>query len=155
MAFVNERVSEEDIQRYGLDELVGAANKDRWKKGRPIVFIHTWTIDRERDAFFVRIVRKMTSDTISGIAMPTGEEVCALILKGHQHRFLITRMPESSKDQSEVPYKLVWKISALDNANDSESTKSQAGKLVREALAVRCEHGPFSQVPNTVTSFIE
>ncbi len=155
MPFVNEYVNEADIQSNKLDELLSAEpdNKIAWKGGRPAVFKHLWTIDRERAIFLVRLSRVVSYDTPSGIPMPTSEEVCLLNINGHNVRFHLTRLEESSKSRSEVPYRLVWRISHLAVPESLETTRDEVEKIIQEAIAVRGVHGAISQIPNTVTSF--
>ena len=50
MAFVNEYISDEDVEKYGIrqlrDELhANYATREHWE----------WTIDRERDAYLMRL----------------------------------------------------------------------------------------------------
>ena len=154
MAFVNERVSEEDIQRYGLDELVGAANKDQWKNGRPVVFTHAWTVDRSKSAFVIRLAYVMNYDTPSGIPMPSFEEICLLCFDGDQYRFHITKQDSSSKSRKERPYRLVWKITKLSVPEQSKHTSEDVLEIIKEAIAVRGESGIFSSMNDFETSFV-
>lgn len=52
MAFVNEYVSEEDIEKYNLKEIWLNFRPGR-KKEIPSYFRFSWTVDKERNVFFI------------------------------------------------------------------------------------------------------
>ena len=51
MAFVNERISEEDRKKYGLDEV------DKWLSNTGKVPNRSWTIDHERETY-LRVINR-------------------------------------------------------------------------------------------------
>ena len=155
MAFKNEYVSEDDIRDFGLDNLVAAENKLAWRDGRPKVFRHQWTVDRERNVFLIQLTRVIDYNTPSGAPVPTKEEVCLLSIEGECVRFHLTLQDESSRLRSERPYRVVWKITDVIWPESSRADRSEVMNLMREAISVRGKFGASSQVPDTVTSFKE
>jgi hypothetical protein len=51
MPFVNEYVSDDDIEKYRLDELWLRYHPEY--KSVPSIYRHNWTIDRERNTYFM------------------------------------------------------------------------------------------------------
>jgi hypothetical protein len=51
MAFVNEHISKEDIKKYDLQRICGEHNLPN----RGVMHSRTWTIDRDRDAFLIKV----------------------------------------------------------------------------------------------------
>lgn len=152
MAFVNEIVSEEDIKEYGLDELMREFSPWPWREGRPVTFVHAWTIDRERDIYFV-LVKSVEEVGQSGRPQPTPKKVCILGWHGKRVRLTIDRAKGSSVMVNEVPFRIVWDLVDLDASQLPDVSRSELVQVLKEALTTYGQMGVHYQVPNTVVEF--
>jgi len=152
MAFVNEIVSEEDIKKYGLDELMKEFCSWAWREGRPATFVHAWTIDRSRDIYLV-FVKSIEEVGQSGRPQPTTKKVCVLSWQGKRVQFTIDRAKGSSSMLDEVPFRIVWELVQLDVSQLPDVPRGEIVNAVKEALAVFGHRGSHRQVPNTVVDF--
>ena len=156
MAFVNEIISEEDIQKYGLDEVMRAGNPSSlgWYKGRPEGYWHAWTIDRERDIYFMPV--KMVTE-IGGSGRPEGTNrtIVHLNFQGRCVPVIIKRTycSPSFKDN---PYRIAWDLVSLDTSNVPEIPKATVISVLKEALKTYGFDGakyPLSPDTNVVVEF--
>ena len=148
MTFVNEFVSETDIQLNDLDGLIARENKHAWKDGRPVVFRHAWTVDRERHAFLIRLSYEIDYNTRSGIPMITSEENCLLRWNGVDILFrlsLVNYVPKPNK-------KFSWSIKNLESTSTFD--KLAAVQIIKEAVTVRGKHGAFAADDTFETEFV-
>ena len=82
MAFVNEFVSDEDIKKYKLERLwLGFHPGDQEV---PSVYRFHWTVDRERDAFFM---------IVGGGGREDDATICVLYWKGEYNDARISIAP--------------------------------------------------------------
>ena len=52
MAFINEYISDEDVEKYQINELMNSyRNKNNWFPKK--YYKHLWTIDKERELVYV------------------------------------------------------------------------------------------------------
>jgi hypothetical protein len=154
MAFVNEIVSEEDIRKYGLDELLAEFNPFKWKRGRPPGFVPAWTIDRERGIYF-GLVKSIEESGPSGRPEPTGRTSWILNCQGRRAQFTVERVWEAgSRELTDSPFRVVWDLKWADTSGMPNVSQEQAIGWVKEALTVYDHAGAKGQVPNTVVSFM-
>ncbi|WP_037585994.1 hypothetical protein [Stenoxybacter acetivorans] len=154
MAFVNEIVSEEDIQKYGLDELMrGFFPSDReWKNGRPSGFWHAWTIDRDKDIYFI-MAKTIMETGMSGRPEPTNKRVAVLNFQRRRVPLIIerTHCPHSFSDN---PFLLAWDLLEIDISNVPEMSKESVIAVLKEALTIYEYDGAYSKkIPNAVVKF--
>lgn len=151
MAFVNEFVSEEDIKKYSLDDLKKEYDPWNWRDGRPPAFRHAWTIDRERDIYFMPV--KMIEETgPSGRSEPTTRDICILNLGGRGIRLTINRVG-SSTSFSDSPFHVEWNLLEIDTSSVPDIPKDTIVQVLKEALTAHGYRGVFRQVPNTIVEF--
>jgi hypothetical protein len=148
MAFVNEFVSEEEIAKYGLDDLMKRHDNFSWAFGRPKGFRHEWVIDRERSAFLLTYKRGSKLGP-SGNPMPTSERSIWLRIGARDYYFVIDREPGGSTSQKDVPYRIIWRVSASNIRYGSDNERLEVEGLVREALVAYGFSGAWSQLPST------
>lgn len=154
MPFVNELVSEEDNMKYGLDELLAEFNAFKWKQGRPPGFSPAWTIDRERDMYFVP-VKSIEETGPSGRPEPTAMTSWILNWRGRRALFTIERVwAASSRDFRDSPFRVVWDLKSCDTSGMSDVSREQVIGWLKEALTAYGHFGAKGQVPNTVVSFM-
>jgi hypothetical protein len=151
MAFENEIPSEEDIREYGLDDLKKEFDEWGWRDGRPAAFFHSWTIDRERDLYFLP-VKTIEESRDAGIPEPTTRRICILNWKGQRIQLLLDRVG-CSKSFSETPFRVAWNLLEIDLSSVPEVPKEEIIRALREALVVYGYRGAYRQVPNTVVEF--
>jgi hypothetical protein len=152
MAFVNEIVSEEDIRKYRLDELMHHFRSFAWRSGRPSTFTHTWTIDRERDVYFIP-VKTIEEIGPSGRPEPTRRRVCILNWQGTRVELTIDRAAGSSSNHSDSPFRIVWELISIDQSQLSDVSREEVLRVLKEALVAYGDYGLHGQVPDTVIEF--
>lgn len=151
MAFVNEFVSEVDIKRHGLDELMRKHNHWNWRDGRPSTFRHAWTIDRERNAFALPLFS--WTDDRSDRPMATRKQSWVVDWQGYRAIAVIDRAPSSSSDLNDAPYRINWVLVDLDLTSAGNLSREQALMLLKEALTVYGHLGLYLQPTVTDVTF--
>lgn len=139
MAFVNEYISDEDIEKYGIEKIWLRHNPVYIGKSKPSGFRFQWTIDRARDIYFM-VVGGGGRDEVN-------VAVCILNWQGKQTEFRLFKPGEGSKSFSESPYRVVW---GLGNATTYDP---EILLLLKEALTAYGYSGMRRQVPNTIVEF--
>lgn len=152
MAFVNEIVSEEDIQKYQLDEIKKEFNPYSWINGRPEGFWHVWTVDRERDIYFMQ-VNMIEECGPSGRPEPTSKYIFILNIQGKGVRVLLKRV-RCPKSFSDSPFIIGWSLLEIDIPKTFSLHRDDVFQLLKEALTTYGYRGAYSeQVPNTIVEF--
>ncbi|GAB6142170.1 hypothetical protein JCM14076_28990 [Methylosoma difficile] len=152
MAFVNEIVSEENIQKYGLDELKKDFDHFGWLKGRPEGFWHAWTIDRERSIYFMQ-AKMIEENGPSGRPEPTTKDIFILNIKGIDIRILLDRV-RCSKWITESPFYIGWSLLEIDMPSSFQMSREDVIQILKEALKVYGPNGPRGkQALNTIVEF--
>ncbi|WP_037585995.1 hypothetical protein [Stenoxybacter acetivorans] len=157
MAFVNEIISEEDIQKYGLDELMGDFHPfdldwGKGGRGRPEGFWYSWTIDRDRGIYFM-IVKTIKEIGPSDRPEPTNKRIAVLNFQERRVPLIIerTHCPHSFSDN---PFLLAWDLLEIDTSNVPEMSKKSVIAVLKEALTIYGYDGAYSKkIPNTVVEF--
>lgn len=121
MGFINEVVSDADIDRYGLPFAKGSG---RW-----------WTRDRDRDSYLW--------GGLSG--NPAFDEpilgVFQLYLNGKTYE-VVLRPGEGSMKYSEVPYVIAWdSLLSINPAPDDKDVRAEILMVLKEALVAFGEDG--------------
>ena len=134
MAFVNEITSEEDIQKYGLDELKREyfPSDCEWINGRPPAFRHAWTIDRERDIYFMP-VKMVTEIGGSGRPEPTNRTIAHLNFQGRRVPMIIERT-YCSHSFTDNPFRIFWDLVKIDTSKAPEIPEATVISVLKEAL---------------------
>jgi hypothetical protein len=154
MAFINERISEQEIAAYRMDELQQQFRPDSrgWRDGRPGGFIHIWTIDRENDVFLVP-VHIIHDVGPSGRLEPTSRSVWVLCVHGRRARVVLERTADSSVKFEQTPYRICWRLIELDRLEIADVPLERLVELLKDALTVYGEFGALLQVPSTHVEF--
>jgi len=143
MAFVNEFVSAEDIEKYHLDSLYLRWNP--FHKSVPPSHRHMWTVDREREAFLM-----VLAFGTEGYPRRTSG---VLFWRGIEWQVAFDRDDESSEQLTDVPFKRVWKLGRIQHPQGKDVPLNELLPIVKEALVVHGFRGAAAQVPNTVVEF--
>lgn len=139
MAFVNEYISDEDIKKYGIEELWLRYNPVYKGQKRPSGFRFQWTVDREQNIYFMMVG--------GGGYERVNERICLLSYKGKAYEVWIARPGEGSKNLSDEPFYIVWELSG------GASYGTEVLDALKEALTVFGYDGARRQVPNTIVKF--
>ena len=144
MVFVREFVSEEDIKKYDLDGIWDIYHP--FSKGkRPPGFSHSWTIDREREIFFIPVA--------AGREERSNRMTCVLWWKGTLLAVKIDLAAGSSGNLSDVPFKMVWALVDVHQSDDFVVAREEVIQVLKEALTAYGYRGAKRQVPNTIVEF--
>jgi hypothetical protein len=153
MAFVNQFTSEEDIEKYGLDSLLKKFRPFAWREGRPSVFRHAWTIDRERNIYFLP-VKSVESVGPSGRPEATTERMWVLGWQGKELQVSLDRAAGTWANLVQSPIRIVWKLTRLDMSEMPQLSREEVIAVLKEALTVYGEAGAHHQVPSTAVEFL-
>ena len=141
MTFVNEYISEEDVEKYGIRQLrdeLHAYHQERYH----------WTRDRERDAYLMQIHH---------LGRDLEPEDWLLYEKGRYCVVMLYR-GGGSKNYSERPYRRLWHFDGfsggwLRSPVPSEEEQPHIIQLLKEALTAYGEDGMRNYVSDTIISF--
>ena len=141
MAFVNEYVSDEDVEKYGIAQLRDELHAYHQRR-------YHWTRDRERDVYLVQIHH---------LGRDLEPEDWLLYEKG---RYCAVRLhlEGGSKNYSERPYRILWYFDGFSDGwlrcpVPSEEEQPHIIQLLKEALTAYGEGGVNSYVSDTIVSF--
>ncbi len=141
MSFVNEKVSEQDIEKYGLREI----NK-QFLKGD---FEYDWTIDRERDVY-LRIMGNNWQEP--------QEQKVSFYWKGHLLRFDL-RMSTSGKNVRGGKGDCTWSLSSNNTLktlwlpDDLEVHREEVTGDLKQALSAYKDFGRRSVIVDHTAYF--
>ncbi len=145
MAFVNEYISKEDIEKY---DIFGIRNKFltgsyQITKEREKHFNLTWVINRERKIWFCYAGRVIDQDLDFG--QGTGEEIWYLNYKGTNLEVRLQRGKESFTIK-ERPYIKHWIFLSVTPEFLDDVSNKELKNIIKEALDVYGTRGMSSQV---------
>lgn len=140
MAFVNEYVSEENINKYGLKALY-----KKWWGWVPPEFRFAWTYDSERDSYFVPISqgREEFSNHMSGV----------LYFEGIHWDIEICHEPGGSDSYAEKPYRQIWGLIHVKHPEGGFVPTEEIVPVLKEALSAYKIRGIHTKVSDVSTSF--
>jgi hypothetical protein len=126
MAFINEYISEEDIQKYGI--------RQEWDKFHPfskndlnLLKKHSWTVDKERDVFFIAAT--------SGREELSNQVTCILWWKGVYLSVTLSH-EEGGLDYQKSQGNVVWQLLNIWKPKDFIVPDVEIIPVLKEALIV-------------------
>lgn len=145
MAFVNEYVSAEDIEAYGLAKSYLAMYPG--EKTLPDNYAPQWTIDRERNI----ILRQIRGSNPAR----DGDYWIEFSLQVDGKRYLIkVGIGKGSGTLSASPYIVAWSgIVDFQPSDASDEERRAALSVLKEALTARGYDGARKQIDNTIVTF--
>lgn len=151
MTFVNQVITDCDVDKYSLDEIMRKADPASWREGRPIGFVYHWTVDRERGMFLlpIDVIQEIGA---SGRPEPTGRSRWLLDAGGQRAWVTLELAEGSSKRFSDAPFRIVWDLVHMDLGPGDLDARG-ATSLLREALTVHGQRGAQSRVPAAQVEF--
>ena len=142
MAFVNEWVSKEDIEKYGLVDLCKKYQGDEWKyigvkdPNRKI----DWTIDRERDIWLIKIASVTNQEY--DFPSPTEEKI---FLFHYQKQVREVRVKSEFISKDHNVFKMGWKYLSMDTEGLDDREIQSIKKILCEALKVYGQVGMYRE----------
>ncbi len=136
MAFVNEWISQEDIEKYGLVALCAEYSKDDSKYTavkNPKDEID-WTIDREREIWLIDMASAVNPD----FKFPSPTQETIFILHYQDDNVEVRLWWEPVSKPKETPIKISWKYLSMKSKNSDEK---QLKLIVREAIQTYKQFG--------------
>ena len=139
MAFVNEYISQEDIQKYSLNELWASyrSKDDKVPDGKE------WVIDRDRECWLMDTARVRDYNTDH---QNTSEYIWTLHCKGTNIEVRIEYVPGLSTPGH---CNMAWKLLSLSPSSLDTLSNKEMIKILEEALQVYGYWGIHEQKPNT------
>ncbi len=136
MAFVNEYVSKEDIEKYGLDELYKKYSKIANNYNAVRNGLHNkseWMVDRENDIWLMLMGVRMVPGEIPPIIL--GDNIYILQYKGKNIEVIMERNKEKgSMDTYENPFKMYWNILSLFPESIGEVSTEEIVDVIQKAM---------------------
>ena len=156
MPFVNEYVSDEDAQKYDLDNLWNKYNYSMLKMPEALtsyeVHQHAWCVDKERSYWLFKCGYLINNDSISGYAEASDKEVFILHVNGQNIEFILTRNSLGATDL--YPIHFCWNIVSMTPSCLPEKTRENLLTILKEALNVfKC--AGIRDLEENAKSFIE
>jgi len=139
MAFINEYISEEDIEKYDLKKLIEKYKRYTYS---PDLDDIDWTVDRENDIWFVFFGREHDPKRDHGF---TEEHIFVLYYKGHIIEVRLWLEEDSSFNISTRPYIINWKLLSLDPNNLNEIDMKLIKNVLCDALKIYGRLGMFDK----------
>ena len=134
MAFVAEYISKEDIEKYGVIDIVNSsrANFNELPLGDQCIKQLDWVIDRQRDIWLIFVCSPHLPDPRDGY---TGEEIWLLYYKGREIELDIRRVYDetTSKMLVDNPFFIKYKLENINSSIDGISL-DELYRVLNEAL---------------------
>ena len=134
MAFVAEHISKEDIEKYGVIDIVNSsrANFGELPLSDQRIKQLDWVIDRQRNIWFMFVCDPHLPDPRDGF---TGEEIYILCYKGNVIELDIRRIygETTSKYFTENPFRIKYKFQSV-NSDTGDISLDELYKILKEAL---------------------
>ena len=145
MPFVNEYISEEDIKKWNLDDVIFRYNPTYKSKGIPFGHKFMWTIDRDQCVYLVcvRLGREERSSQSTWVLKAGDQEV----------EIEMDLADGGSTSYKEVPYIVIWDLVRISRVNSTSIGRKKVIDLLKEALTVYGDNGVNSYVDNVVVKF--
>ena len=126
MAFVNEFVSDEDVKKYDLEGLY-----KKWRKETPPNFLTEWrwTVDREKDSYFIRMqtgygTDRERADHVRGV----------LYYRGVQWKVEFRYEPGCSNSFSDHHFRMIWGFVSIKHPEGGSVPEAELLPVLKEAL---------------------
>lgn len=142
MAFVNEDVTQENIKKYGLEDL-----HVKWWGEIPPRFRYRWTFDRERDSYYIpmRTGREEFSNQTRGV----------LYYKDIHWDVEVFKEPGGSISFNENPYCIVWGLIQIKHPQNGLVPFEEILPVLKDALTEYKVAGLITpeKLINVITTF--
>lgn len=139
MPFVNEYVSDEDAQKYDLDNVSNKYYYSGLKMPELLnhfdVHQHAWCVDKERGYWLFYCDSVMSDNSRSGYAEPTNKEIFILHVNGQNIEFILARL-EMEDVSNLYPIHFAWGIVSMAPSCLPNMSRERLLTILKEALSV-------------------
>ena len=151
MSFVNEYVSEQDIETYELDSLLNKYVDTKFDEYPRPHYKHKWTVDLSRNVFLVE-AKMIEKCGPSGRLEPTNKRIFVLSIDGQQVEFKLEKCSDSSKKISDSPFKMNWKVLRQQPIQLTKHTAQEITDIFIQAITCFGYDGVCMQIQNTIVT---
>ena len=156
MPFVNEYVSDEDAQKYDLDNLWNKYCYWGLKMPEALTYYevhqHDWCVDKERGYWLFNCGYLMSEESRSGYPEPSDKEVFILHVNGQNIEFILTSHGLGATDL--YPIHFSYNLVSMTPSCLPEKTRENLLTILKEALNVfKC--AGIRDLEENAKSFIE
>ena len=145
MTFINEYVPEDDIRKYKLEETLVRYNPSFIASGISPVYKFTWTIDRDRGIYLIRVR--------AGREELSHQSTWVFFVDGNEMEIVLGRAAGGSRKYDETPYVKILDLVRVILGSDETSLSAENTKILKEALSVYGDRGIDSHVDDVVVKF--
>ena len=134
MGFVNEYMSQEDIEKYGFE---GLAKKysDLYDSSSFLIDSH-WTVDKERESWLCWFRNEPDNAPGAFDHATTRESVFILHYKGKNIEVRVWLEEDSKLSIYQSPYIVIWRFISLAPASFEGTEEAEIKVVLQEALSV-------------------
>ncbi|BBB26399.1 hypothetical protein [Amphritea japonica] len=146
MSFINEYVTEADIEKYGLFDVKCSAKPSLIKRGLPSGFKYHWTVDKERNIYLMLlgIGKEEFSNRFKWVLNIDGMEI-------------VFETDKSSKGSGNIydrPYLVIWDLIAGNKNNYLNSMNEDEFNILKEAIECFGCFGIVNELDDVVVQLI-
>ena len=144
MAFINEYISEEDIEKYQINEVMNSYQGEGEFPKK--YYKHLWTIDKEKESWFMWV--DMPHEPLDHTRF-TGERIFILHYKGKNIEIVLRKIfEESSEVLTDNPFYVTWKLDRINKPKELyDVSDSEIIEILKEALEVYGTRGIKTSIP--------
>ncbi|SEQ57527.1 hypothetical protein SAMN03080615_01950 [Amphritea atlantica] len=145
MPFVNEYVSEANVKKYGLEDVLCSANPSFRKRGFPSGFKFHWTFDKERNIYLIllKIGKEDFSNRFKWL----------LNIDGKSFIFEADKSSLSSMNVNEKPYIVIWNLVVNDKVNSIDLMSKGEFYILKEAIECFGCFGIVNELEEVIVKF--
>ena len=140
MAFVNEWISQEDIKKYGFEEL--AEKYVRLLERDGFLREPDWTVDRERESWLCWFRNETDLNIDHG---RTRESLFVLHYKGANIEVRVWLEEDSQTNIYKTPFVVIWKLLALSPSSFESAGEEEIKEVLKEAFLIYGHRGVHAQ----------
>lgn len=145
MAFVNEYISDEDMEKYDVRSVWAKFDRIKSNEERDLLMgRYSWTIDRERDIFFIPVEW--------GREEYSNELTCAFVWEGRLITVTIANM-FSTIDRTSMVAEKKWGLISIQKPNSFSLADEVILSVLKEALTAYQYNGIRTPVLSCHVSF--
>ena len=138
MSFVNEYVSDEDAQKYDLDNLWNKYNYSMLKMPEALtsyeVHQHAWCVDKERGYWLFNCGYLINNDSISGYPEASDKEVFILYVNCQNIVFILTNYGMEATDL--YPLHFSYKLVSMSPSSLPNMSQESLLNILKDALNI-------------------
>ena len=144
MAFINEYISEENIEKYQINELMNSYQGEGQFPDK--YYKHRWTIDKKRESWFMWV--DMPHEPLDHTRF-TGERIFILNYQSTNIEIVLRKVfEESSEIKTDNPFYVIWKLDRIKKPIELQDIEDkEILKILKEILNVYGTRGIKTSIP--------